>query len=356
VYVYRGSRGGLVPDVELTPMTDGGSLPFAGAEYGGALAAVDMDGDGVVELVVGAPGDRPNLAGNACGGVYVYDLSGAPDLLARWNPSGASCQTDAEAGASLAGSSRSGSVGRLLVVGAPGADSDRGRVWVLGHANTPTLSVYANLTQGSAQSCGVGGIAGPDPREVGDRFGAAVAAGKRSNTHHVIAVGSPGEDASNGRVDVFRWDSTCWAREDHLTESPLGADEAGDQFGAALAIGNLTGDAYGDLLVGAPGEAVGAITAGWMYTFRGTASTFVPHHGFGQSSGGWTNGNGERFGQSFALADVDGNTVDLFVGAPGNHIGGANYAGSLFLWQSQGDAEPAPWRAFSVDSKSPYAQ
>jgi hypothetical protein len=356
VYVYRGSRGGLVPDVELTPMTDGGNLPFAGAEYGGALAAVDVNGDGVVELVVGAPGDRPNLAGNACGGVYVYDLDGTPDLLARWNPSGASCHEGAEAGAALAGSSRSGSVGRLLVVGAPGADSDRGRVWVLGHANTPTLSVYANLTQASAQSCGQGGIAGPDPREVGDRFGAAVAAGKRSNTHHVIAVGSPGEDAANGRVDVFRWDSTCWAREDHLTESPLGADEAGDQFGAALAIGNLTGDSYGDLLVGAPGEAVGAITAGWMYTFRGTSTTFVPHHGFGQSSGGWNDGNGERFGQSFALADVDGNTIDLIVGAPGNHIAGTNYAGSLFLWQAQGLAEPSPWRAFSVNSKSPYAQ
>lgn len=34
---------------------------------------------------------------------------------------------------------------------------------------------------------------------------------------------------------------TCWYREDTLTEAPLGLDEAGDQFGAALAIGNRTG-------------------------------------------------------------------------------------------------------------------
>lgn len=354
VYVYRGSRAGLVADVELTPTTDAGNLPFAGADYGAALAAADMNGDGVDELIVGAPGDRPGVGLNNCGGVYAYRLQGTPDLLARWNPAGSQCQADAEAGAAVAGTSRSGTVGQQIVVGAPGADSDRGRAWVLGYTNAATLSTYAHLTQSSPQTCGVGGV-GIDFREVGDRFGAAVAAGKRASNHHIIAIGSPGENDANGQVDVFRYDATCWARENPLTEAPLGADEPGDRFGAALAIGNLTGDAYGDLLVGAPGEAVGSITAGWMYTFRGGASGFAPHAGFGQSTGGWTNGNDERFGNSFALAEVDGNIVDLVVGAPGNHVGSASYAGSVFLWQSRGNNTPAAWRALSADSKSPYA-
>ncbi len=354
VYLYRGSRAGLVADVELTASTDGGNLPFAGADYGSALAAADLNGDGVPELVVGAPGDRAIVGQNPCGGVYAYKLTNAPDLLARWSPTGAACHANAEAGASLAASSRSGAAGKLIVVGAPGADSDRGRVWVLGYANAATLSITANLTQGSPQSCGVGGVV-TNPREVGDRFGAAVAAGPRADTHHMIAVGSPGEDSSSGQVDTFRYDTSCWARENPLTEAPMGVDEPGDQFGATLAIGNLTDDAYGDLLVGAPGEAVGNITAGWMYTFRGSHSGFVPHHGFGQSSGGWNNGNGERFGQSFVLAEVDGNVIDLVVGAPGNHINGASYAGSLFLWQGQGNNKPTGWRSLTVDSKSPYA-
>lgn len=354
VYFYRGSRGGLVPGLTLTAFTDGGNIQYNDARYGTALAAADMDGDGVPELVVGAPGDRPFIGGNACGGVYVYRLKSAPQLLARWNPSGASCVADVEAGAALAGTSRSGVKGKELVVGAPGADDDRGRVWVLDYANVTTLSVAANLTQAAPQSCSVGGVV-TNPREVGDRFGAAVAAGPRANTHHMIAVGSPGEDDSSGRVDTFYYDTNCWARENPLTEAPLGVDEPGDQFGATLAIGDLTGDAYGDLLIGAPGEAVGTTTAGWMYTFRGSSTAFVPHHGFGQSTGGWTNGNGERFGQSFALAEVDGNIIDLVVGAPGNHVGAANYAGSVFLFESQGNNQLTGWRALSIDSKSPYA-
>lgn len=355
VYVFRGSRAGLVPGVELSPTTDAGNLPFAGADYGAALAAADLDGDGVADLIVGAPGDRPGVGLNPCGGVYTYRLQGAPDLLARWNPPGTQCQADAEAGAAVAGTTRNGTVGRQLVVGAPGADSDRGRAWILSFNNTPTLTTAAHLTQGSPQACGVGGVA-TNPREVGDRFGAAIAAGKRTHSQHVIAIGSPGEDDSAGQVDVFRYDTSCWLREDHLTQSVMAAHEAGDRFGAALAIGDLTADGTGDLLVGAPGEAVGTVTAGWMYSFRGTGPGFVAHAGFGQSTGGWINGTDERFGSSFALAEVDGNIVDLVVGAPGNHVGAASYAGSVFLWQSRGDAVPAGWRALSVDSKSPYAR
>lgn len=353
VYLYRGSRTGLVADVELTPTTDGGNLPYAGADFGAALAAADLDNDGIPELIVGAPGDRPNIGGNNCGGVYTYRLQGSPDLLARWNPAGSQCQVDAEAGASVAGTSRSGTAGKQIVVGGPGADSDRGRAWVLGYANTTALATLAHLTQSTPDACS-GGLLDANAREVGDRFGAAVAAGARGSSH-VIAVGSPGEDDSNGRVDVFRYNSTCWLREATLTEAPLGVNEPGDLFGAALAIGNLTGDAYGDLLVGAPGEAVGTITAGWMYTFKGTSTGFAPHHGFGQSSGGWTNGNGERFGQSFALAEVDGNIVDLVVGAPGNNVSGTNYAGSLFIMQGQGNNQLTGWRSLDMDSKSPYA-
>ena len=131
---------------------------------------------------------------------------------------------------------------------------------------------------------------------------------------------------------------------------------AHDSAAGSCQIGNLNGDVYGDLLVGAPGEAVGEITAGGMYAFRGTSTAFAPHLGFGQSTGGWTNGNGERFGQSFAFADVDGSTTDLVIAAPGNVVGGVGYAGSLFLWRTAGNNAPTAWRAVGVDSKSPYAE
>jgi hypothetical protein len=37
-----------------------------------------------------------------------------------------------------------------------------------------------------------------------------------------------------------------------------GLAEAGDQFGAALAVGDFNGDLLDDMAVGAPGEALGA--------------------------------------------------------------------------------------------------
>ncbi|MCA9658760.1 MAG: FG-GAP repeat protein, partial [Myxococcales bacterium] len=50
VYLYRGSRSGLTKDVILTPTTDNGNLPFAGADYGSALAVADLNGDGIDDL------------------------------------------------------------------------------------------------------------------------------------------------------------------------------------------------------------------------------------------------------------------------------------------------------------------
>ena len=52
VYIYRGSTLGLYPDYELRSWFTSNPLDL----YGWALAAGDFDGDGIDDLVVGAPG------------------------------------------------------------------------------------------------------------------------------------------------------------------------------------------------------------------------------------------------------------------------------------------------------------
>ena len=56
-------------------------------------------------------------------------------------------------------------------------------------------------------------------------------------------------------------------------EDADGSNEAGDEFGAAVAIGNVTGDSHADLVVGAPGEAPGSDPAnsGAFYVIPGAA-------------------------------------------------------------------------------------
>ncbi len=355
VYLWEGSALGLVARERIVATLGAGGLPVANASYGLAVGFADVDDDGKDELLVGAPGDMADFGQPKCGGVYVYDLNNASHFKMRWSPTGGSCRDGAEAGFSIAKGRWIAGVGREVIVGAPGSHSNTGRVYVMRRSGS-TLAVQQTLSQWTTESCSGGIIYGPSPLESGDRFGASVAADVRSGKA-VIAVGSPGEDSGTGRVDVFsRPGNQCWAREVILTQAGIGVDEPGDAFGTSLAFGDVNGDGVTDLLVGAPGEAVGNATPGWVYAYGGYQSGFGAMYGFGQSTGGWNDGNGERYGQSIAIGHFDRVGADIVVGAPGNHSGTESYAGAFFLWRAKNAVmTPTPWRAYSIETKSPDA-
>ncbi len=108
--------------------------------------------------------------------------------------------------------------------------------------------------------------------------------------------------------------------------------DAGDRFGASLAIGDLDGDGDGELAVGSPGENAGAPDAGaahvidaalgsaptsarWTMASRGVAGATVRGAGFGTALGMW---------------DIDGDGRDeLGVGIPGATVRGRTGAGRV---------------------------
>jgi hypothetical protein len=108
-----------------------------------------------------------------------------------------------------------------------------------------------------------------------------------------------------------------------------GTGESDDAFGSSVGTGDINGDGYADVAVGAPGEALGkALGAGSVTILFGSASglTTKGAQGWTQDSKGVPGGSetGDGFGQSVRLLDInrDGK-ADLVTGAGGEDGHGA---------------------------------
>jgi hypothetical protein len=175
--------------------------------------------------------------------------------------------------------------------------------------------------------------AGGGSVEAGDSFGAALAAGDLNGDGITdLAVGAPFEDVGGtfdaGAVSVlFGTADGLTGGGPLLTQAPS-RPELGDQFGAALAAGDLDDDPADDLVIGAPFESVGSIlNAGIIHIVYGP-DVADPTQQFAQPVSAVE--DDDTFGFSLATGDVnDDGFDDVVAGAPFEDVGSTVNAGAV---------------------------
>ena len=134
-----------------------------------------------------------------------------------------------------------------------------------------------------------------------------------------LIVGMPKASGSDGRVTILpgTQDGPSHVAKRTLNQgSPgvPGGSEAGDLFGMSNAWGDVNGDGYADLVIGAPGEDISQADNGTVIAMYGPALTT----GRGYSVPTSSRIGGEKLGTAVTVADfnTDGK-ADIFSVAPG---------------------------------------
>ena len=320
-----------------------------GDRFGTSVAALgDLDGDSVVDVVVGAPYDDDG-GDHDRGAVWVLFLDHIGTVRSYQKISA----TDGGFTGELTGTDYFGvSVAGLgdldgdgvedLAVGAHHDDdggSNRGAVWI--------LFLYANgkVKSQCKISATQGGFVGA--LSDGDRFGSSVTALGDLDGDGVtdLAVGAPYDGdggPSHGAVWILLLNANGTVKScQKISDSQGGfTDELydGELFGFSLtAPGDVDGDAVVDLVVGAPGDDDGGNQRGAVWTlFLHTDGTVKSHRKISNTRGGFTGtlDDSDWFGGALAaLGNLDGSGADdLAVGAYLDDDGGTNRGAAWVLF------------------------
>ncbi|WP_299686062.1 FG-GAP-like repeat-containing protein [uncultured Tateyamaria sp.] len=297
----------------------------SGDLFGSAIATGDFNGDGLMDVAIGAPGDSATRRVSGSGSVFIYDGTttglALPDVL----PHGAGRVSSGDQfGHALATGDFNGDGFDDLAVGAPMRA-------VSGSAPSGAVVIYHG-SAGGLNSVGTLGQAPAGRNEAGDAFGFALASGDfNADGIADLAVGAPGENFDGSGPDagvVFVFAGSFGAgltAPTLLTQAPIGRNESGDRFGFALTSADLNGDSFDDLAIGAPGENYrgSGPNAGVFYTALGTQNGLLaaPIH-FDQLAG--RNEAQDMFGAALIGGHDPGeHSAFLIVGSPGENVEGS---------------------------------
>jgi hypothetical protein len=337
---FLGGRGntGTTPDWEILG-------PMPGASFGQSVASAgDVNGDGYTDVIVGAPGYGSGQVHEGAAYVYHGSATGLSFNHAwTYEPNLA----DAQFGWSVASAGDINGDGFAdVVIGEPGYSSGPNMPDV-GRAN-----VFLGSRNGLSSTPSWTVTAGYDLARLGESV--ATAGDVNGDGFGDVIVGGPTDWLSTpwaGRVHIFYGSANglppgaSWGNE--------GA-QVSEHYGSSVATaGDVNGDGYSDILIGSPDFDLGTdadVGAVWLYLGgpagpSQTPDRFLYGDQAGARFGASVAGAGDLNGDAFS---------DVIIGAPGRPYGGANvYMGGedafpVFVWGGWSSTDPNSWWGASV--------
>ncbi|HMN96955.1 MAG TPA: hypothetical protein PKC43_10700 [Phycisphaerales bacterium] len=300
--------------------------------FGTSVSGIpDVDGDGIDDVIVGAPGEN-GLGVVSSGRVYIF--SGATGMLIRAHASPNSV-LQGRFGQAVAGVPDFTGDGRGdYIVGATGELGGAGRVYVYSGATGAVVRVHTS-PNGAASGVFGRSVAGTEDLS-GDSRGDYV-------------VGAPGENGERGRVYVYSGQTGGLIRTHNSPNAELGG-----WFGYSVSgVPDANSDGRGDYVVGAPNEDPGAspVDSGRAYIYSGQNGALMHTLVSGNPA---VNGH---FGWSVAgVPDVGVGGGDVIVGAPHEPvtIAATTYteAGRAYLFSGTGGFLARTYTAPAADTHS----
>ena len=306
-------------------------------QFGRSVAAGDINGDTIDDLIIGA-----RLADPAGETYVIYGGASLPTTI-DLNSTSADLTVFGDdlgdlSGQSVAAGDINGDTTEDLIIGAyranPAGGSDAGETYVIYGGPTLPATIDLNSTSAdltvfgddafddSGQSVAAGDIDGDGTDDLIIGAVAANAAGGTNAGETYVIYGGPGLPAT---IDL---NSTS-------ADLTVFGDDALDGSGVSVAAADIDGDTIDDLIIGALfADPVGGTDAGETYVIYGGASLPATID-LNSTSADLTIFGDDPFdlsGASVAAADIDGDTIDdLIIGANQADPAGGGSAGETYV-------------------------